>query len=348
VSIGEALADAREQAGLSVLQVSERTRIRPSIIRNIEADDYSECGGDFYARGDIRSIAEVVGTDPMPLIQEYDRAYRAPGPAAATSLDELMRLSAHPERPRGPRHPRHPGHPGRPGRPGRLVVLGLALVVLAGVGGFFLWGYHPGTGRKASVAADNQASASQAASGQAGSPAAASSAPASAAPSPPASAPAPSSPPAAHPRPRMMGPVRAAAFRPQGGHGDNPQNAHLAIDGRPATAWRTDWYTTPRFGNLYRGTGLLLDMGRKVTITGVRVLLGPAAGARFQIRVGPRPRLAGLRPVARSAGHGGIVYLKVGSRPTGRYVLVWFTRLPPNAAGNFQVAVRGVRVRGYR
>ena len=144
-----------------------------------------------------------------------------------------------------------------------------------------------------------------------------------------------------------MGPVRATAFRPQGGHGDNPQNAHLAIDSRPGTAWRTDWYTTPRFGNLYRGTGLLLDMGRKVTITGVRVLLGPAAGARFQIRVGPRPRLAGLRPVARSAGHGGMVYLKVGSRPTGRYVVVWFTRLPPNAAGNFQVAVRGVAVRGW-
>ena len=100
MSIGETLADAREQAGLSVLQVSERTRIRPSIIRNIEADDYSECGGDFYARGDIRSIAEVVGADPMPLIQEYDRAYRAPGPVSATSLDELMRVSAKPERPR--------------------------------------------------------------------------------------------------------------------------------------------------------------------------------------------------------------------------------------------------------
>ena len=118
MSIGGALADAREQAGLSVLQVSERTRIRPSIIRNIEADDYSECGGDFYARGDIRSIAEVVGADPAPLIQEYDRAYRAAtGPAAATSLDELVRVSAKPE---------------PPGRPGRLVILGLGLVAAAG------------------------------------------------------------------------------------------------------------------------------------------------------------------------------------------------------------------------
>jgi cytoskeletal protein RodZ len=331
--IGETLADAREQAGLSVLQVSERTRIRPSIIRNIEADDYSECGGDFYARGDIRSIAEVVGADPMPLIQEYDRAYRAAGPVSATSLDELLRNTSKPERPR---------------RSGRLVVLGLALVVAAGVAGFFLWGYHPGSGGSgASAAANSHTSASQAASGHPGSPAAASSAPASAAPSPSPSA-ATVTPPPAHPRARAMNPASATAFGPYGtGRGDNPQNAHLAIDGRPRTAWQTDWYTTPQFGNLYRGTGLLLDMGRKVTITAVRVILGPAAGARFQIRVGPRPQLADLRPVARSASPGGMVYLKVGSRPRGRYVLVWFTRLPPNAAGNFQVAVHGVRVRGY-
>jgi hypothetical protein len=25
--------------------------------------------------------------------------------------------------------------------------------------------------------------------------------------------------------------------------------------------WHADWYTTARFGNLYPGTGLLVDMG---------------------------------------------------------------------------------------
>ena len=93
MSIGETLEQARHQAGLSVAQVSEQTRIRPPIIRSIEADDYEACGGDFYARGDIRSIAEVVGTDPEPLIQEYDQAHRASGPVAATSLDELLERS---------------------------------------------------------------------------------------------------------------------------------------------------------------------------------------------------------------------------------------------------------------
>jgi hypothetical protein len=85
--------------------------------------------------------------------------------------------------------------------------------------------------------------------------------------------------------------VSAAAFGAYGamGTGDDPQDAHLAIDGLRGTAWHSDWYTTPGFGNLYLGTGLIVDMGRPVTVTAVRVTLGAAAGAHFQIRVGNQP-----------------------------------------------------------
>src|ERR1039457_4145129 len=78
VSIGEALAEARRQAGLTVTEVSQRTRVRAAIITGIEADDYSACGGDFYVRGHIRSIARAVGADPEPLILEYDAARLGP------------------------------------------------------------------------------------------------------------------------------------------------------------------------------------------------------------------------------------------------------------------------------
>jgi cytoskeletal protein RodZ len=90
VSIGEALAEARSQAGLTVTEVSQRTRIRGTVITRMEGDDYSACGGDFYARGNIRSIAKVVGADPEPLIREYDAVHRAPGAVSAVSLDELV------------------------------------------------------------------------------------------------------------------------------------------------------------------------------------------------------------------------------------------------------------------
>jgi cytoskeletal protein RodZ len=86
VSIGEVLAEARRGADLTVTQVSQRTRIRETIIEDIERGDYSACGGDFYARGHIRAIARAVGADPGPLIAEYDASQRALGPVTAADL----------------------------------------------------------------------------------------------------------------------------------------------------------------------------------------------------------------------------------------------------------------------
>jgi cytoskeletal protein RodZ len=116
VSIGDTLAEARRQTGLSITEVSQQTRIRESIIRAIEQGDFSPCGGDFYARGHIRSIAEVVGIDPAPLIREYDEEHGPPGSMRASQIFQ-------------------PATPIRIREPGRLH-LGrvLAVLVLAGAG----------------------------------------------------------------------------------------------------------------------------------------------------------------------------------------------------------------------
>ncbi len=121
MSIGEALAEARREAGLTVAQVSQRTRIRQTIIRGIEGDDYSVCGGDFYARGHIRSIAKVVAADPGPLIKEFDTTHRATGAISATGIDELVAQS----RAAGQRRRNWAMVAG-------VVTAGLALVVVAG------------------------------------------------------------------------------------------------------------------------------------------------------------------------------------------------------------------------
>ena len=88
MSIGDVLAQARSQADLTITQVSQRTRIRETIVRGIEHDDFSACGGDFYARGHIRSIARVVGADSEPLIHEYDTTHGAPQAIRAADVFE--------------------------------------------------------------------------------------------------------------------------------------------------------------------------------------------------------------------------------------------------------------------
>ncbi len=331
MSIGEALTEARQQAGLTVGQVSEQTRIRVPIIRSIEADDYEACGGDFYARGDIRSIAAAVGADPEPLIREYDMDHRATGPISATSINELL-ASSRPDRRR---------------RPDWVLVLAVALVAVAGFGAYyFLVGIRIGGGSAPAAASSHAGHGRAAARPGAGSVNGHGARPVkgqAASPGPGRSA-APSAAPAA--AAQVLAPVSAAAFGGGLSAGDDPQGAPLVIDAALGTAWRTDWYTSARFGNLYAGTGLLLDMGRTVTVTSVRVHLGAAPGASFQIRVGPAPVLSELRPVASSSGPGGVVQLGLGSPAQGRYVAVWFTQLPPDPAGTFQAAVFRVVVHG--
>jgi cytoskeletal protein RodZ len=126
VGIGDTLAEARRQAGLTLAQVSQQTRIRESIIASIEQGDFSSCGGDFYARGHIRSIAEVVGTDPVPLVREYDAEHGPPGKMRAAQIFE-------PATPIKIREPRNL-HLGR--------VLAVALIAVAGFGAYRLVSTH--------------------------------------------------------------------------------------------------------------------------------------------------------------------------------------------------------------
>ncbi|PUA79179.1 helix-turn-helix domain-containing protein [Nocardioides currus] len=73
--VGPELAAARTRLGLSVDKLADRTRIRPHVIESIEVDDFAPCGGDFYARGHLRTLARVLGVDIAPLLASYDERY---------------------------------------------------------------------------------------------------------------------------------------------------------------------------------------------------------------------------------------------------------------------------------
>jgi hypothetical protein len=147
-----------------------------------------------------------------------------------------------------------------------------------------------------------------------------------------------------------MLPVAAAeAFGPDGlADGDNPGIAHYAITGDAPLPWSSQWYVTPEFGMLKHGTGLLLDLGRRVTITSVRLDLTEYQGANLQIRVGDSTNPDGFTTAATVTGTGGVVRLTLRHPASARYLLVWFTRLPPNGAGQYEESVSGVLVNGRR
>ena len=234
-------------------------------------------------------------------------------------------------------------------QPAFMLIFGVVAIMLTISSVGYRLMHEPQTGPgSAAVTADSHANPVHMAGEHAGGPDAEWAA-AGSAPSAPAPAPAhvrPPGPGERQGRAHSIAPVNAVAFGPHGpGQGDNPHGAWLAIDGHRRTAWHTRRYATARFGTLDPGTGLLIDMGHAVTITAVRVTLGAATGASFQIRIGNQPMLADLRPATSSAGPGGIVRMTLVRPVRGRYVAVWFTRLPPGPAGTYQAAVHGIGVK---
>ena len=77
MSVGDALSAARQDAGVSVEEVSRLTKIRSQLIRDIEAGNFASCGGPVYARGHIRAIAGALGIDDAPLITHFDTSQGA-------------------------------------------------------------------------------------------------------------------------------------------------------------------------------------------------------------------------------------------------------------------------------
>lgn len=325
MSIGATLAAARRHAGLTVADVSRRTRVREIIIEGIEHDDYAACGGDFYARGHIRAIAEAVGLDSASLIEEFDERFRSsPELTAAEVFKPSMPLRKRERR--------------------RVRWTGLLAVLVLAVLGFAIYKFVAGAGKAQPAAA---ASSHPAHTGQpTAAPSITPSVQGSTAPASPTAA---VSTPPASPAAQTLSAASVAAFGPAGtADGDDPQNAARATSGNPATPWSSDWYTSSDFGNLQTGTGLLLDMGRTVTVSSVRLSLGASPGASLELRAGTSPALADLHTVATSAGPGGTVELSLTSPVQARYLLIWFTKLPPDSTGTYQASIYAITVRGQR
>ena len=148
-------------------------------------------------------------------------------------------------------------------------------------------------------------------------------------------------------------PKSAIAFGPRGGA--NGSQANLAIDQPPGTSWTTDSYLgSPRFGNLYGGTGLMLDMGKRAHVSSVTVTFGYGPGTHVRIEVGNNAAGTGSAPppgfttLGRSANAAGRITFAGHGTVSGEFVLIWFTKLALQSgqSGHYQAAVFNVVVRG--
>lgn len=72
MALGSLIAKARKDARLSVEELSRATNLRPTLIREIEKDDFSHCGGETYARGHVHTIALKLDADQKEFLRIFD------------------------------------------------------------------------------------------------------------------------------------------------------------------------------------------------------------------------------------------------------------------------------------
>lgn len=109
VSSGKILRETRERKGYDLTTVARRLRIRPDILRAIEAGDFSTMPPQGYTRNMVNAYARILGLNPTEIVNMYlDEAYahqveraRNAGPGGTYGLERESRRNR--VRPRNPR-----------------------------------------------------------------------------------------------------------------------------------------------------------------------------------------------------------------------------------------------------
>jgi hypothetical protein len=169
--------------------------------------------------------------------------------------------------------------------------------------------------------------------------------------------------PAAAPSPTVtvIAPMSDSGFDALNPNDTGNENSNQAINvfDDNGLGWSTQQYDLssggqwPTFGDLKAGTGFIVDLGRPARLSSVTVKFGNEPGADVQIMLGDsnarsQANLNSMQIVASADDVSGTHIFTTTSRATGRYVVIWFTKLPP-LAGNpgksmgqiFSVVVRG-------
>jgi hypothetical protein len=127
---------------------------------------------------------------------------------------------------------------------------------------------------------------------------------------------------------------------------ENRELAPLAVDGDPATAWRTVTYEQDLGPTgLKTGVGLQLDLGSAQQVTEVDLTLGGApSDVSLYLSESTSRGVAALTPVA-SVTADEQQRVTLDEPGTGRFLVIWFTSLP-EAEGGYRGEVAEVVVRG--
>ncbi|MCO5995103.1 protein kinase family protein [Actinoallomurus rhizosphaericola] len=121
-----------------------------------------------------------------------------------------------------------------------------------------------------------------------------------------------------------------------------PKDLGNAIDKSKSSFWTTQHYYGADFGGQRKGIGLVLDMGKTVTVDKVAVSMPDGTPGRVELRVGDSQKSSASQ--TQDTGDAVGTFELKGKQAKGQYITLWFSKLP--SIGSFQIKVKDVTVYG--
>lgn len=129
------------------------------------------------------------------------------------------------------------------------------------------------------------------------------------------------------------------------------KNVDRVVDGNPDTGWETEHYTRPKFGDIKRGMGILINLGQPRKVS-VEVTLS-ARGASADLRTGTADQpatkpgdqaiLDTYKQVGEPITDGGVTMVFTLEEPA-QYLLFWLTSMPKDSNDQYQIGVQEIVV----
>ena len=71
MEFGKSLRIAREAKGYTVAQLADMTRLAPSMVEDLEKEDFSHIAAPIYGRGFVKLYCSAVGLEAKPFVDEF-------------------------------------------------------------------------------------------------------------------------------------------------------------------------------------------------------------------------------------------------------------------------------------
>jgi transcriptional regulator with XRE-family HTH domain len=92
-NFGRRLRDQRERAQIALSEIAEATKIKRSLLEELERGDVSAWPGGIFRRAFVRAYASAIGLSPESVVEEFTQVFPGGAPRGAAEAKQELRLT---------------------------------------------------------------------------------------------------------------------------------------------------------------------------------------------------------------------------------------------------------------